>query len=350
VPKRHTVKALISSEGLPAVRLHTQGADFLEKTHFLKRGDPNQKLDEATQGFLEVLITAPEQERHWQVKPPPGSRTSFRRAALAGWITDEKQGAGHLLARVIVNRLWQHHFGRAIVATPSDLGVQGDRPTHPELLDWLASELIRGGWRLKPLHRLIMTSAVYRESGVADPERLRLDHDNTLFWRHPRQRLEAEVIRDAMLAASGLLDRTMAGPGTLDEAQRRRSVYFMTKRSKLIPMMLLFDAPDGLQGIGVRSTTTIAPQSLLLMNSPIVRSWAAGFAARLAPAARRSTAEAVALGYAIALGRPPRGSEQADSLAFLEAQQARYGPDGLEPALADFCQVLMGLNEFIYIE
>jgi len=349
-PKPHTVKALISSEGLPAVRLHTQGGDFLEKTHFLKRGDPNQKQDEAAQSFLHVLMKAPDEERHWQTAPPPGWRTSYRRAALARWITDVDQGAGHLLARVIVNRLWQHHLGRGIVATPSDFGAQGEKPTHPELIDWLATELIEGGWHLKPIHKLIMSSAVYQESAASDPARVRLDHDNTLFWRHPPQRLEAEVIRDAMLAVSGLLDPTMGGPGSLDEAQRRRSVYFMIKRSKLIPMMLLFDAPDAVQGVGIRSTTTIAPQSLLLMNSPIVRDWAVGFARRLEPKAHESRVGAVRLGYQIALGRPPQGPEETDALAFLAAQENTYGPDRLEPALADFCQVLMGLNEFIYIE
>jgi hypothetical protein len=251
---------------------------------------------------------------------------------------------------VIVNRLWQHHLGWGIVATPSDFGAQGEKPTHPELIDWLATELIKEGWHLKPIHKLIMSSAVYQESGASDPARVRLDHDNTLFWRHPPQRLEAEVIRDAMLAVSGLLDPTMGGPGSLDEAQRRRSVYFMIKRSKLIPMMLLFDAPDAVQGVGVRSTTTIAPQSLLLMNSPIVRDWAVGFARRLEPRARESRSEAVRLGYQIALGRPPQGPEEADALAFLKGQENGYSPDRLEPALADFCQVLMGLNEFIYIE
>jgi hypothetical protein len=344
------VKALISSEGLPAVRLHTQGGDFLEKTHFLKRGDPNQKLDEAAQGFLHVLMNASEEERHWQAAPPSGWRTSYRRAALARWITDADQGAGHLLARVIVNRLWQHHMGRGIVATPSDFGAQGEKPSHPELIDWLATELIREGWHLKPIHKLIMNSAVYQESSASDPARARLDHDNTLFWRHPPQRLEAEAIRDAMLAVSGLLDPTMGGAGTLDEAQRRRSVYFMIKRSKLIPMMLLFDAPDAVQGVGVRSTTTIAPQSLLIMNSPIVRDWAVGFARRLEPSARASRSTAVRLGYQIALCRTPDRSEETDARGFLEVQETAYGPGGLEPALADFCQVLMGLNEFIYIE
>ena len=164
-PRPSMTKVMVTSEGLPAIRFHTQGADFFEKTYFLKRGDPNQKQGEATQGFLQVLTRAPEGPEHWQVEPPEGSRTSYRRTALANWLTDVDRGAGHLLARVIVNRLWQHHFGRGIVATPSDFGKQGERPSHPELLDWLAGELIRGGWRLKPIHKLIMTSAVVHGGG-----------------------------------------------------------------------------------------------------------------------------------------------------------------------------------------
>src|SRR5437660_9321065 len=116
-------------------------------------------------------MPSPDQAKHLHVDPPKGWRTSYRRRALAAWITDVDQGAGHLLARVIVNRLWQHHFGRGIVATPSDFGQQGERPTHPELLDWLASELVRGGWRLKPIHKLIMTSAVYMQGGESDRQR-----------------------------------------------------------------------------------------------------------------------------------------------------------------------------------
>ncbi|HEV7223138.1 MAG TPA: DUF1553 domain-containing protein, partial [Pirellulales bacterium] len=261
-PRPQLTKALISTEGLPAVRLHTQGGDFLEATHFLDRGDPNRKQDVATQSFLQILMNSPEQESHWRAEPPAGWRTSYRRRSLANWITDADAGAGVLLARVIVNRLWQHHLGQGIVATASDFGAQGEPPTHPELLDWLAAELIRNGWRLKPIHRLIMTSAVYLESSADDPAKAALDPANKLVWRRPPRRLEAEIIRDSILSVGGLLDERMFGPGTLDENQKRRSIYFFIKRSKLIPMMVLFDAPDSLSGIGVRPNTTIAPQAL----------------------------------------------------------------------------------------
>ncbi len=281
VPKPNLVKMLISSEGVPAVRWHTQGPDFYEKTFQVKRGDPNQKVSEATPGFLTALTRHPDGDAHWQITPPAGSRTTHKREALANWITDVDYGGGPLLARVIVNRLWQHHLGRGIVATTSDFGTQGTRPTHPELLDWLAIELVHGGWRLKPIHKLILTSAVYLESDTSDPARASADPDNLLCWHRSGKRLEAEIIRDALLSASGVLDSQMFGSGTLDETMRRRSIYFFVKRSQLVPMMTLFDAPDSLQDIALRPTTMVAPQALLMMNSPIVRGYAEGFAARV---------------------------------------------------------------------
>ncbi len=353
-PQPQFTKVLITSEGLPAVRLHTQGGDFLEATHFLERGDPNRKKEVATQSFLEVLMPAADAEKSWQVSPPAGWRTSYRRRALAEWMTDTRAGAGQLLARVIVNRLWQHHMGRGIVSTPSDFGTQGQRPTHPELLDYLATELIRDGWRLKSLHRLIMTSAVYMQGSQADEARAEADPDNKLLWHRPWQRLEGEVIRDAILAAGGTLDLTMFGPGTLDENQRRRSIYFTVKRSKLVPMMLLFDAPDALQGVGQRATTTIAPQALVMLNSATVRDAARHVAGRAA-AAGSSSAEQVDRAYRIAFARPPAADELADAVAFLDEQRRLYAADGQGEdaqlrALVDFCQVLFGLNEFVYVE
>ncbi|HLV78685.1 MAG TPA: DUF1553 domain-containing protein, partial [Chthonomonadaceae bacterium] len=353
-PKLHVQKALICSEGVPAVRTNTQGGDFLEVTNFLKRGDPNQKEGVATQSFLQVLMRAPDAEHHWQEAPPKGWRTSYRRRALADWITDTRCGAGMLLARVIVNRLWQHHLGRGIVATPSDFGTQGARPTHPELLDWLAAELIRCGWRLKPIHKLIMNSAVYRQSAAPNPSNVQRDRENRLFWQHPRQRLEAEAIRDAMLSVSGELDPTMFGPGTLDEGMKRRSIYFFIKRSHLIPILTVFDAPNALQSLPARQTTTIAPQALLLMNSPYVRDYARHFAVRIAPTAGESNEAAIRSGYLLALSRPPTPKELAASLAFLAQQAASYRAAGHADAdalaMTDFCQVLLGLNEFVYVE
>ncbi len=355
-PKPALTQVMVCSEGVTPIRHHTQGGDFLNETHFLKRGDCDQKMGVATQGFLQVLMTAPEKEQKWQVTPPQGAHTSYRRRSLANWITDTEQGSGHLLARVIANRLWQHHLGRGIVATPNDFGVQGERPTHPELLDWLASELIARGWKLKSMHKLLMTSAVYMQSSQFDEADAKIDPENNYLWRITPRRLEAEIVRDNLLAVSGTLDPTMFGPGSLEETHQRRSIYFMIKRSKLIPMMQLFDQPEPLVSIGGRPSTTIAPQALMFMNNPQVRIYAHNFAKKLLPALERSPAEAIRQGYLTATGHDPDDGELADATAFLEAQQKSYAaaPDkagqARELALADFCQVLFGLNEFVYVE
>jgi hypothetical protein len=353
-PKPKIVKMLVASEGLPPVRLYTQGDDFFKQTFFLRRGDVNQKVAMATVGVLQVLDSAVEQEKHWLAPLPAGARTSYRRRTLAEWITDSKCGAGALLARVIVNRLWQFHMGRGIVATPSDFGARGELPTHPELLDWLAQELIAGSWRLKPLHKQIVMSAAYRQSSAANDSNARVDADNRTFWRHPVQRLEAEVIRDSLLEVSGLLDPTMFGPGTLDPASRRRSIYFTVKRSKLIPMLTIFDAPDALGGVGQRPTTTVAPQALYLMNNPQVRQYAKALAERIRPNDKVELAAAIRSAYLTTISREPTAEEAADSLDFIRKQSDSYKQSGKSEAenraLADFCQALMCLNEFVYVE
>ncbi len=273
------------------MRLHTADAsipDFYPQTYYLKRGDVNQKDGVAETGFLQVLMRSPDGAAHWITPRPAGARTSFRRAALAKWLTDIRQGAGSLAARVIVNRLWHHHFGRGIVATINDFGLQGEMPTHPELLEWLANDLVEHGWSLKRLHRTIVLSQAYRLSGATHPAGLKADPDNRLWWRRPRRRLEAEIIRDNLLAVGGRLDATMFGPGTLDEGMRRRSIYFTVQRSRLIPFLQVFDWPDSLTSAGARPTTVVAPQALLFLNNPQVRACAAGLADRLLPAARKS--------------------------------------------------------------
>jgi len=300
------------------------------------------------------MPNAPDAEKRWQVAPPPGSRTSYRRRSLANWITDVDDGAGRLLARVIVNRLWQHHFGRGIVATPSDFGAQGEKPTNPELLDWLAQELIDSGWKLKHIHKLMMTSATYVESSAYDKGKATADVDDRFLWRFAPRRLEAEAVRDAILSVSGQLDATMYGPGTLDRMMKRRAIYFTIKRSQLIPMMTQFDAPDSLVGIEARPTTTVAPQALLLMNNALVRDGATHLAERVRPKTDTPLADAVRSGYARALGRPPTDQEAADAVQFIQDQAAAYLKDGKADAerlaLTDFCQVLLELNEFIYVD
>jgi mono/diheme cytochrome c family protein len=353
-PQPPKVKALICSEGLPAIRLHTQGGDFLPETHFLKRGDPNQKDGVATQSFLQVLMRDADGEKRWLKTPPPGWRTSYRRTALADWITDVDHGGGHLLARVIVNRLWQHHFGRGLVSTPSDFGAQGEKPSHPELLDWLACELIDSGWSLKHMHKLMMTSAVYVQGTRFDKARSAVDSENRLLWRRAPQRLEAEVIRDAILAVSGTLDTRPFGPGTLDPNHKRRSIYFTIKRSQLVPMMTLFDGPDALQGVEQRVTTTTAPQSLMMMNNALVRTAAKAMAERVKPGSAESVEHAVKRGFVLALGRPPSADELKSAAEFIAEQAAAYQKEKKDNAaalaLTDFCQALLGLNEFIYVD
>ena len=288
---------------------------------------------------------------YWQEPAPNGSRTSFRRKAMANWIMDVDHGAGHLAARVIVNRLWQHHFGRGIVATSSDFGQQGDPPSHPELLDWLASELIRNGWRLKPIHKLMMTTAAYQQSSKIDAAKEKVDPENFLLWRYSPWRLEAEAVRDSLLAITGELDKTMYGPGTLNAGSNRRSIYFTIKRSKLVTMMMLFDVPEPLVSQGRRATTTIAPQALLLMNSPHVRRYAETFSRQIAANAK-TPAEQIRVAFSAALQRAPDDAELASLTEFLKEQQKSYGAAGnaAQLALADLCQAVLSLNEVIYVE
>lgn len=335
-PKPSLQKAMICSEGVPAIRTHTQGGDFLEQTHFLKRGDPNQKGEVATQSFLSVLKHAPDSQ--WQTPPPREAKTSFQRRAFASWLTDPAKGAGNLTARVMVNRLWQRLFGRGIVATPSDFGTMGERPTHPELLDGLASEFIQSGWRIKPLIKRLVLTETYGQSASVGPEKQKRDPDNRWLSHFARRRLEAENLRDAMLAVSGQLETTMYGPGTLDESMRRRGIYFFLKRSKLVPFLVAFDGPNALQSIGARQTTTVAPQALILLNNPQARTWAAAFARRIE--VPYAPAESLRRAYRLALSRDPRPAELSDGLSYLN----RGG------SLTDFCQVLFSLNEFSYVD
>jgi hypothetical protein len=267
-------------------------------------------------------------------------------------MTDTQHGAGHLLARVMANRLWQHHLGRGIVNTPNDFGLQGELPTHPQLLNWLASELIDGGWRLKPLHKKIVMSATYRQSAAYDAAKMKADPLNTLHWRRTPVRLEAEVIRDSLLKVSGLLDLRMYGAGTLDERMKRRSIYFMIKRSKLIPTMQLFDSPEPLVSQGSRPSTIIAPQALHFMNNRQVREAALALAAQFERAADNPAA--VKQGYETVIGRTPTAKETKAVGAFIAAQEKSYQDvgrkDARKIALADMAQVLFGLNEFIYVK
>ncbi|MEE3370403.1 MAG: PSD1 and planctomycete cytochrome C domain-containing protein [Planctomycetota bacterium] len=355
--KRPPATVMVVSEGVKPIKHHADGRGFphfYPQAYFLARGDPLQKQGVAPMGFLQVLVSDSQRAEHWSVKRPADAKSSYRRAGLSKWLTDVEHGAGHLLARVIVNRLWKHHFGRGLVATTNDFGVQGERPSHPELLDALSLELIRRGWRLKELHRLMMSTSTYRQSSVDDLQDRQRDPQNRWLWHFQPRRLEAEAIRDCILAVSGQLDRTSFGPGTLDQASRRRSIYFTIKRSKLIPMLQIFDAPEPLASTGERPATTIAPQALLFMNDPRIRNYALGFAQRLEENGDDSLDLIVSRAYSIALGRKATGTEVAAAQEFLTAQTKSYQEDSRTDAMllsrADFCQILLSLNEFIYVD
>ncbi|MHB1423093.1 MAG: PSD1 and planctomycete cytochrome C domain-containing protein [Gemmataceae bacterium] len=346
------VKMQICTEGLKPMRLHTADAsipDFYPRTYYLRRGDVNQKDGVAEPGFLQVLTRGPDGAAHWTIARPSGARTSFRRAALAKWLADTRSGAGALAARAIVNRLWHHHFGRGIVATINDFGLQGESPTHPELLEWLANDLVEHDWSLKRLHRTIVLSQAYRLSGGGNPVGMKSDPDNHLWWRRPRRRLEAEIIRDNLLAVAGRLDAAMFGPGTLDENMRRRSIYFTVQRSRPISLLQVFDWPDSLTSAGARPVTVVAPQALLFLNNPQVHACAAGLAGRMLPAAQTDLFAAVDRAYRLTFGRPPSPREREEGAAFLDSRRAAPG-GSLQRALTDYALVLLSLNEFIYVD
>ncbi|MFO0928460.1 MAG: DUF1553 domain-containing protein [Gemmataceae bacterium] len=315
-----------------------------EATYRLHRGEVTQPREKAAPGVLTA------------VAPPAAiaatATNADRRLALARWMTDSRNP---LVARVISNRIWHYHFGAGLVDTPSDFGRNGGRPTHPELLDWLACELIDSGWSLKHLHRLIVTSAAYRQSGQARPDGLARDAGSRLLWRFPPRRMEAEAIRDAILLAGGVLDRTMGGPGfdlfepnsnyvkvytpkqTFGPDTFRRMVYQAKPRMQLDDTFGAFDCPDAGQIAPKRSASTTPLQALNLLNSPFLLEQAAGFARRLEAEAGNDPAAQVRRGFLHAFGRLPADDEARAAVALVRGH-------GL-PAL---CRALFNANEFLY--
>ena len=231
-PHKHLEHVQVTSEGLPPVKNFSDGRGY---PHFYKQvylagrwGVPNNKVEPVSQSFLHVLMRKAKLNPRGRSRRLRRRETSYRRTALARWLTDTDSEQANCWL-VIVNRLWQHHLGAGIVATPNDFGRQGEPPSNPQLLDWLANDLIDHGWQLKRLHKLIMTSSVYMQGDEIRPENVAIDPHNVFLCAGSR--IEAEPIRDSMLSAAGLLDTTMYGPGTLDESMRRRSIYFTVKRS-----------------------------------------------------------------------------------------------------------------------
>ncbi|MFN3652692.1 MAG: PSD1 and planctomycete cytochrome C domain-containing protein [Armatimonadota bacterium] len=350
------------------------------ETWLLDRGDLRLKKERVELGFLSAL-TSKSAAEYWTAARAAGTRadTTYQRRALAEWMTDLDHGAGALLARVIVNRLWQHHFGEGLVRTVNDFGLQGEPPSHPELLEWLASELVRGGWKLKRIHRMLVTSAAYRQGTELDVRKAKIDPENRLLWRRRPHRLEAEIYRDAMLAVSGTLNPEAFGPAVRPPIPaeaiqarnlkdpypanlkdtpetRRRSLYLFHKRVVQYPFLQVFDAPDAAASCGRRSVTTVAPQALAVLNEPFVRLRAIELGERLLQEAGEAPRAQVDRAYHHALGRAPSPAELEASAAFLRAQEARRRGRGETPeeakrlALADFAQVIFGLNEFVYVD
>jgi hypothetical protein len=314
----------------------------LPKTFLLERGELANKAAEVRPGFPAIL--------GGKDVEADGSR----RLALAKWIAPP---ANPLTARVIVNRLWQHHFGKGIVATPSDFGVRGERPTHPELLDYLATELVAGGWQLKRIHRLILLSDTYQQSTQASPEAFAKDPDNHLVSRMSRRRLEGEAVRDSLLAVSGRLNRKPGGPGvalpgvagpgggakpvtaTTDPAEHvRRSVYLFQRRNRRDPFLEAFDLPDSNLSCPRRERTTTAPQALALLNATEAADAAKALAERLQ---RETTTdiERVERAYRLVLGRGPSPAERERAVSFLR-----------ESPLSELCRAVFNLNEFVYLD
>lgn len=312
-----------------------------QDVYFLRRGEVDNKQGKAEPGFVQVL---------WRGQGTPSAKPGTDpRLALADWMTGMETGAGPLLARVMVNRMWQHHFGKGIVGTPNDFGTQGERPAHPELLEFLASELVRGGWRLKPIHKLMMLSETYRQSHDVNPASLETDPGNRLHWHHTPARLEAEAIRDALLAVGGTLDQAMFGPSVLENSVRR-SIYLRVKRSELLPVMTIFDAPEPTASIGERSVTTVPSQALAMMNSPFVRQQAEKLADRVARDAGARSSQAVDMAFMVALARKPTETEAAKMSAFLDQAAADGSPDARRKAMIEVCHTILCINEFVYVD
>jgi hypothetical protein len=283
---------------------------------------------------------------------PPGGGSG--REALAGWLTEARNP---LVARVLVNRVWQHHFGEGLVRTPNDLGTRGSPPSHPELLDYLADRFVKGGWRIKALHRLLLLSATYRQSGRVDPTRGPSDPDNILLSRFPRRRLSAEEVRDSILAVTGGLKRMTGGPHPFPAEKTwgftqhnpftavydhdRRSVYLMVQRIKRHPFLGLFDGADPSSSTGRRDTTTVPTQALFFLNDPFVHAASMRLAGALLALPEADRLDAV---HRRCLGRRPTAVERALARRFLA--------DGSDERQrwAGWVRVLMASNEFIHVD
>jgi hypothetical protein len=368
------------------VRAVTEVPGQVPNTFLFIRGDheqPKQKLAPASLTVLHADREAAQLPANDETVPSTG-----RRLAWARRLTD---GTHPLLARVLVNRVWMHHFGRGLVNTPSDFGVLGDRPTHPKLLDWLASEFVASGWSLKQLHKQIMTSTAYRQTGSVDSQATRtIDPDNTLYWRFPLRRLDAETLRDSVLAVVGKLSDKRHGapipvmadrvgqfvigkenlnagrPGAvipMKGEEFRKSAFIQSRRSRPLTVLDTFDLPRMEPNCNKRNASTVATQSLLLINSEFIVGMSNYFAARLKEEASSDVEGQIQLAWRLAFARAATADEVNESLGYVTTQTQHFEKhpvptaaknskprDPGDVALAGFCQMLLSSNEFLYID
>lgn len=332
------------------------------ETHILARGNAGAPGELVSPGFPQVLSPpAP------AVTPPASGRTSGRRLALASWLTDEHNP---LTARVMVNRLWQHHFGRGIVSSPNNFGTGGSPPSHPQLLDWLATRFVEGGWKLKSIHRMILLSSTWQQSSRGTPQGLAADPSNQLFWRFPMRRLSAEELRDSILKVNGSFNPKMGGPGfypvippevlagqsrpgngwgsSSPEERARRAIYIFVKRSLVEPLLADFDFADVDATCPVRFVTTQPTQTLGLLNSEFINRQARVFAAFLRQQAGDQPADQVALALSRAFQRHPQPQEIQRGVELMESL-VRDGTT-TDDALRYFCLLTYNFNEFLYLD
>ncbi len=332
-------------------------------TFILTRGNPESEADKAEPAFLSILGG-----QKPEIVPNPAANTSGRRMAFANWVTSPDN---RMTSRVFVNRLWQHHFGRGIVRTPNNFGQLGDPPTHPELLDWLASEFVARGWRIKDMHRLILNSATWQQSSLATPQALQADATNDLFSRFDLRRLSAEEIRDTVLAVNGQLNPKMFGPGiypqisrevlagqsvpgsgwgqSSPEEQSRRSIYIHVKRSLLVPMLSSFDFPETDTTCEARFITTQPGQALSMLNGDFLNQQADIFAERLLREAGTQAPDQIALAIRLAMSRNATQDEIERGQALLQRLKDRHQMTDRQ-ALTWYCLFVLNLNEFLYVD
>jgi uncharacterized protein DUF1553 len=323
-----------------------------------RRGDPKNLGDEVPRGFLQILGG----------QELPVGVTGSGRLQLAEWLTDSQNP---LTARVMVNRIWQHHFGKGIVATPSDFGKRGKYPTHPELLDALALRFVESGWSVKAMHKLIMLSQTYQLSSDGCPENANVDPGNEFLWKFNRQRLDAEAIRDSLLTVGGELDLsrgdahpfphertwsfTQHNPFTAVYETKQRSVYLMTQRIQRQPYLSIFDGPDPNSSTAERLISTTPIQALFVMNSPFVHEQADRFAARLI-GGQPDSRKRIDLAYQMAFGRPATAEEIQRGESYIRQCREKLKGTGLpeahhpQGAWASYVGVLLSSNEFIFVD